>query len=287
MPRRTRPAPTTPRRAPARGLTTPRRAPARGMTLLEVLIVVALAGLLSGAVVVGLGSATNAKLKAATTLVGSAIRGAYARSAATSRPVRVVFDFDQRRVWLEEASGRMLARAADPLLTGGADPATAAEQAAAAQADAILKGPKAPKPTFRPVRQLGLEDDKASAAAAATAAAARAAAQNPNAPPVPTAAPVPASFGRELGSGIRFREVHATHQAAPARSGRAYLYVWPGGQTETAYVQIAKGENPTDADTMTLVVHPLTGRVRVLPGAKAVAMPKPGEESERGEPGGF
>lgn len=266
----------------------PFRALARGLTLLEVLIVVALAGLLSAGVVVGMGSATNARLKAATTLVASAIRGAYARSAATSRPVRVVFDFDQRRVWLEEASGQMLARTADPLLTGGADPATAAEQAAAAQADAILKGPRAPKPTFRPVRQLGLEDDKASAAAAASLAAA-AAAQNPNAAPTATAtlAPTPVSFGRELGTGIRFREVHATHQAAPARAGRAYLYVWPGGQTETAYVQIAKGETPTDADTLTLTVHPLTGRVRVLPGAKTVAMPKPGEASERGEPGGF
>ncbi len=270
--------------------TAARRALSRGLTLLEVLIVVTLIGLLSGAVVVGMGSATNAKLKAGSTLVASSIRAAYSRSAATSRPVRVVFDFDQQRVWLEEGSGRMLARTADPMLTGGADPATAAEQAAAQQADSILKGPKAPKPTFRPVRQLGLEDDAASAAAAASIAAAAAATANPGAAvaPTSTAPAAPASYGRALGSGIRFREVHATHQAAPARSGRAYLYVWPGGQTETAYVQVAKGENPSDADTLTLVVHPLTGRVRLLPGAKTVPMPKtPEEASERGEPGGF
>jgi general secretion pathway protein H len=256
------------------------------MTLLEVLIVVTLAGLLSGAVVMGMGSATNAKLKAASTLVSSAIRGAYARSAATSRPVRVVFDFAQNRVWLEESRGRMLARTADPLLTGGADPATAAEQAAAAQADTILKGPKAPKANFYPVRQLGLEDESVAAAAATAKAVAAASAAGT---PLPAGtAPVPVSYGRALGSGIRFREVHATHQAAPARNGRAYLYVWPGGQTETAYVQVAKGENPTDADILTLVVHPLTGRVRLLNGAKTVVIPKtPEEETERAEPGGL
>ncbi|HEU4537294.1 MAG TPA: prepilin-type N-terminal cleavage/methylation domain-containing protein, partial [Polyangiaceae bacterium] len=279
--------PARPPAAPSRAA----RAARRGLTLLEVLIVVTLAGLLSGAVVMGMGSATNAKLKAASTLVSSAIRGAYARSAATSRPVRVVFDFDQQRVWLEEGTGRMLARTADPLATGGADPATAAEQAAAAQADTILKGPRAPRPTFRPVRQLGLEDDAASAAAAAKLAAATAS-QMGAPPPLPTAAgtapPPPASYGRALGAGIRFREVHSTHQAAPARAGRAYLYVWPGGQTETAYVQIAKGTAPTDADTLTLVVHPLTGRVRMLSGAKTVAMPRsPEEATERAEPGGF
>jgi general secretion pathway protein H len=185
----------------------------------------------------------------------------------------------------------MLARAADPLLTGGADPATAAEQAAASQAEAVLKGPRVPKPTFRPVRQLGLEDDAAAAGAVAAASAAAAAAGTapPGAATATAAAPAaPSSYGRALGSGIRLLEVHSAHQATPARTGRAYLYVWPGGQTERAYVQIARGSSPTDADTLTLVVHPLTGRVQMLPGAKTVPMPQtPEQASERSEAGGF
>src|SRR5687767_9059792 len=108
------PAPMPARRRPPPPAARAARARARALTLLEVLVVVTLIGLLSGSVVIGMGSATNAKLKAASTMVSSAIRSAYARSAATSRPVRVVFDFDQQRVWLEEASGRMLARTADP-----------------------------------------------------------------------------------------------------------------------------------------------------------------------------
>ena len=184
-------------------------------------------------------------------MVAAAIRSSYARAASTGKPQRVVFDFELRRVWLEEATGQMLAVNGDVTQTGGADAATTAEKTAVEQADKLLKGPRPSKAMFSPVKQLGLDED-------------------------PTAKVQ--SPGRELGKNIYFREMNMPHQAAPARTGRAYLFVWPGGLTEQAYIQIAKGTTPTDKDTMTLFVHPLTGRVTVVAGAKTLVVPFSPEE---------
>ena len=224
----------------------PRR---RGFTLIEVMVVTVIAASLMAAVVMGIGAATNARLKGACTLVASAIRSAYTRSSATGKAQRVVFDFQQRRVWIEESAGRMLVQEADLGKTGGADPATDAEKKSALEADRILKGPRAPKPTFRPVKNAGISDDEKGA-------------------------------GRELGSAIHFREVMVNHQVDVTRDGRAYLYMWPGGQTELSYIQIAKGDHPTDSDTMTLLVHPLTGAVKIVSGAKTIRVDDQASERE-------
>jgi general secretion pathway protein H len=222
------------------------------------MVVIALGALLTGALIAGVGSATNARLKSSCTLVASAIRTAYARATATAKPVRVVFDFEQRRLWLEEGSSPMLTTAQDPTMTGGADPATALEKAASEQASQILKGPRAPKPLFKSVKEPTLDEGNK-------------------------------TQGRPLERGIRFWEIHTAHQVTPLRQGRAYLYMWPGGMTETAYLQISKGEEDANAsNSMTLSVHPLTGRVRVLSGLQTVRFPSATDSaSEREDRGVF
>ena len=237
------------------------RGAGRGFTLIELLVVVALAAILMGSVVMGMGAVTNAKLKGAATLVSAAIRTAYTRASATAKPMRIVLDLDRSRVWLEEGSNQMLVVERDYSMTGGADPATDAERKAAEQTSRILKGPTLPKPTFRAVKETALEDDQGAKG----------------------------DLGRPLGRNIRFREVQIAHQAEPQREGRAYLYVWPGGVTELAYIQLAKGAAPTDNDTMTLFVHPLTGKVKIVPGAKTLRVSGQTNEeaSEREDRGNF
>jgi general secretion pathway protein H len=233
-----------------------RRARLRAFTLIELLVVVTLVSVMMGAVIMGMGAVTNAKLKSSATLVSAAIRSAFTRASATAKPMRVVLDLDKNRLWLEEGSNQMLVQDKDLSLTGGADPATEAEKAAAEQTSRILKGPKAPKPTFKAIKQAGFEDDDGES-------------------------------GRALGTNIRFREVHIAHQAEPLNEGRAYLYVWPGGLTELAYIQVAKGTSPTDDDTMTLLVHPLTGKVKIVRGVKTIRIPQPGEDMSDREDSNF
>lgn len=246
-------SPPEPRR-PRRSAATRR---ARAFTLIELIVVVALASMLMGGVIIGMGSVTNAKLKGAVTMVSSAIRSAYTRASAVSKPMRVVFDLDGSRVWLEEGSNKMLVNDQDPTQSGGADPATEAERLAAEQANKILKGPVIPKPRFQAVKQAGFEEDE------------------------------PGKPGRALGGKLRFREIHVYHQPEPLREGRAYLYLWPGGQTEQAYIQIAKSPDADDSGVMTLTVHPLTGKVRVLNGPQTLPMQGVGQETfEREDRGG-
>lgn len=225
----------------------------RAFTLIELLVVLAIASLLMGGVIMGLGSVTNAKVKGAATLVSAAIRSAYTRASATAKPTRVVFDLDTSRVWIEEGSSKMLVQSDDYASNGGAEAATEAERKASEEASRVLKGPQAPKPTFRPVKQVGFEEEEAG------------------------------KPGRALGGKIRFREVHVMHQTEPVREGRAYLYVWPGGQTELAYIQVAKSAEPDETAILTLTVHPLTGKVKVLTGAQTLPMPGVGQETQERE----
>ncbi len=233
-----------------------RRATSRGMTLIELLVVVALVALLSGGIVVGMGSVTNAKMKGAATLITAAIRSARTRASAVAKPMRVVLDIDGSRVWLEEGSRPMLV--SDQAPAGGADAATETERRASEEAQKLLKGPAIPKPAFKAVKQAGFEPDESG------------------------------KPGRELGGRTRFREINVIHQTEALREGRAYLYVWPGGQTEQAYIQLAKSADTTsDSDVLTLTVHPITGKVKLWPGIKTLPFGIPGAEvHEREDSGG-
>jgi general secretion pathway protein H len=231
------------------------RARNRGFTLLELIVVVVLSGMMMSAVVVSLGAVTNAKLKAAATMVAAAIRGAYTRSSSTSNPTRVVLDLEDNRIWLEEGSRQMLVQAKDYGLNGGAEPATQAEKDAIRESESIVKGPKAPRTNFKTIKQIGFEaDDKGG------------------------------GVGRSLGKNISFREVFVAHQAEAVREGRTYLYVWPGGQTEMAYIQLMKHKGEGERDVMTLFVHPLTGKVSIKTGTHTIRFPEnPEDNSERDE----
>jgi general secretion pathway protein H len=200
------------------------------MTLIEILIVVALIALLSGTVVFGSGMLKSTRLRSAAGLIVSGVRLAQTRASASGKPVRMVFDIDHQRVMLEEAKGSVMLRKKEEKNTGGgADPATEAEQAAHAEADRILQGVHSERASFEPVKQFGFDGDDA-------------------------------AQGRSLGDGIRFRQVQTEHDLQPRTEGRAYLYVWPGGETERVSIQLFQGgEDPG----LTVSVSPLTGRAQI------------------------
>ena len=227
----------------------------RAMTLIEVLITVALIAVVTGAAVMGFGVREQAKLRRSAVLIAGAVRIAYGHANATSKTVRLVFDFDGRTVMLEESSSPLLLVKGEK--TGGAAAATEAEREAIEAGESLLKGPQPPRPTFEPTRAFGWTPEEGQP-------------------------------GKALESGIRFLAVETAHNEEAEDSGRAYLYFWPGGQTERAAIQLVKGssegdEHP-DEDVMTVVVSPLTGKTVIKKGK--VAMPRPrtdAEESDREE----
>lgn len=210
---------------------------------------VVLIAVLSGAIVFGSGLVADTRLRTAAALVVNGIRLGLTRANSTGHPARLVFDFDEQRVILEETSSLKMLREKGDSKTGGAEAATEAEKAAVEEAERILDGPKAERASFQPVKQFGFDGSDASS-------------------------------GRELGSGIAYRMVQTEHDDVAVTGGRAYLYFWPGGRTETAVIQL---ERSTD-DAVTVSVSALTGRAHIQRGE--VALPEPrsdGQYSEREE----
>jgi general secretion pathway protein H len=222
-----------------------------GVTLIEVLVAIALIAVLSGAAMLGTGVLAGARLKRSASMIAGAVRIAYAHANAKSRPVRLVFDFDERMLLLEESQSALHVKKNDK--TGGAAAATEAERAAIEEAESILKGPRAPRPDFQPTKAFGwnVEDERP---------------------------------GKALERGIRFLQVETGHQEEPINEGRAYLYFWPGGQTERAAIQLVMSDasEADDSSALTVLVSPLTGKAEIKKGN--VSMPRPrdaDEESER------
>jgi general secretion pathway protein H len=227
------------------------------VTLIEVLVSLMLIALLTGSMVLGMGALSQARLKRSSTLIAGAIKVAYNHANSSARPARLVFDFDARTVTLEQGEGPMLLRRGEK--TGGALGATEAEQEAEAAAAEVSDGPRAPRASFQPVKATGLpggsEDQE----------------------------------DKTLADGIYFRQIEVEHEEGPVTSGRAYLYFWPGGQTERAVLQLMLGsdaEAVEDDDVITLNVAPLTGKVNIVGGAQTLERPQTDEEeSERDDTG--
>lgn len=235
-----------------------RRATSRAMTLIEVLIVMALIALILSAVVIGSGQMASSRLRHSSTMIVGAVRVGFSRATASSKTVRLVMDFDENALWLEEGDQPHLVQSKDSSGTGGAEAATVAEKQALEESGRILKGPSAPRTAFKEIDAMGL------------------------------VASEPGKGHKPLERGIKFRRVQAAHDDEARSSGRAYLYFWPGGQTERAAIQLKAGDGDDERNTVTLLVAPLTGRVTIKDGA--VDMPRPyddKEASDREDPGTF
>ena len=206
-----------------------------GMTLIEVLVVLVLVGLLTSVVVLGIGGIGSARLRGSATLVISLSKVAITRANATGRPVRIVFDLEQNRIALEEATGSRLLRVkeGDKSTGAGAEASTDAEKQAEAQAENFLQGARVARPNFVPTKRVELGGENMGA-------------------------------GRALESGIVYRQIQTDHDSKARTEGRAYLYFWPGGATEWASVQLkSKGKK----DVLTVLISPLTGRSQIKLGA--------------------
>jgi general secretion pathway protein H len=225
------------------------RSRARGVTLIEVMIVLVLVAVMTGLGLGALGMAESARLRSSAAMIASAIRVAYGHANASSKVTRLVFNLEQRTVAIEEAQGQLWLAKNDR--TGGAAAATEAERKAQEEAESIFQGPRAPRPSFRPVKVFGFGNSDKN---------------------------IPA---KELERGVRFLQIETGHQDDVAKTDQAYLYFWPGGQTERAGVQICVSTCTLDSDVLTLFVSPLTGKVDMRKGK--VAMPRPRDDNEESE----
>lgn len=224
------------------------RSRSRGLSLVEVLIVLALMALIMGGVVLGSGQMSSSRLRHSSTMIAGAARVAFSRSTASAKTVRLVMDFTDNALWLEEGDQPHLVQSRDVSGTGGAAAATDAERHVLDETSRILKGPTAPRTSFKEIDAMGL------------------------------VASEPGKGHKPLERNIKFKQVQTAHDDEPRKEGRAYLYFWPGGQTERAAIQLQIGQGEEAAHVVTLVVAPLTGKVTVKDGA--IELVKPSDDKE-------
>jgi general secretion pathway protein H len=222
----------------------------RGFTLVEVLIVVALIALLAGSVAFGPGMLRSSQVRSAATLLVSGVRLGITRANNSGRPVRLVIDFEKRRVLLEEATTRRFVRDSKDI-AGGAEVATEEEKTEQEKNDSIVDGPRAPRAQFQPIKEL----------------------QDPEG----------GEPGRALGAGVQLISVQTEHDETPITDGRAYVYFWPGGITERAAIHLKR--MASDDAGLTVLVSALTGRAKIERGHVELAPVQSDEDgfSEREE----
>ncbi len=233
------------------------RSRARGLTLIEVLIVMALLALILSAVVIGSGQLASTRMRKSATMITGAIRVGFSRASATSKTVRLVMDYGESAIWLEEGDQPHLVQSKDLTGTGGAAAATEAERLALDEGNRLLKGPTPPRTAFREIDAMGL------------------------------AASEPGKGHKPLERGIKFYQAQMQHDDKPIKEGRAYLYFWPGGMTERAAITLRIGESEDERDAITLIVAPLTGKVTIKDGVAEIPNPQDDKEKSDREDTGF
>jgi len=221
----------------------PQQSGRRGLTLVEVIITVSLITLITGALVFGSGMVGSSHLRAGASLVVASVRAAVTEANSSGKTVRLVFDFEAKRVLLESAAGSVLKDKVEPPDAG--EHGNSLELSATAESQRILSGASLHGPDFLPVKSFGPE-------------------------------------GKKLDRGVQFREIQIQHDAEPLTTGRAYLYFWPGGETEWASIQLSRTDS---GDALTVMVSALSGRARIEKGK--VGLPTRNDDgsiSEREEP---
>ena len=226
----------------------------RGFTLIEIVIVLAIIGLIAGMGVRGLRSLARSDLRADSTHLAGAMRFLFDRASVTGRTHRLVLDLEGGKYWAEVTDDKFYvpheAETAEQTRRREADEAKedeekhAAEEKASNTAASDLFGSSSGLPMGSSYDPAKLEIGEFKPRRARFAAFKEMALK-----------PVTLKKKRVI-----FRSVYTPRSTEPVTTGRAYIYFFPLGQTEAAIVSLSD----PDGDTVySLVAHPITGRVRV------------------------
>lgn len=196
---------------------------ARGFTLIELGVVIGILALVAMVVVPSIEAAFGVRTREEAARVAGSIRAMYGESVLSGNTCRLVFDLDEHRYWPECASGRVAVAGQEESLRG----------ARVEEREDRFYGTEEEEEAWRQIQA------KSEFGAFESGLA-------------PT---------RSLPDPVRIASVWTQHQTEPYEAGTAFLYFFPNGQSERAWIHVSDED-----DTYTIVVTPMTGRTRVMEG---------------------
>ncbi|AKU91325.1 pilus assembly FimT family protein [Vulgatibacter incomptus] len=194
----------------------------RGFTLLELLVVIGVVVALGMAVIPSIEAVMGVKTREEVGKLAGSIRAMYGEAALSGRTCRLVFDLDETLWWPECGAGRVRVSQREESSRGARVEEKAKDKWTTEEEKEAMAEVEA-KRAFAPYESGSLA---------------------PN---------------RRLPEGTTFESVWTQHQTEPYTKGKAYLYFFPQGQTERAYLHVGDGR-----DTYTIIVNPMTGRTKVV-----------------------
>jgi general secretion pathway protein H len=235
----------------------------RGFTLIELMVAMAVAALLFGALILGLGAVTGARARKAMGELGGAARSLYDTAALTGNTCRLVLLLPRD----DSAEFAYRAECANGPVTSSMDRDQEIRDATKAAVEAYKKGNRGSRSANPP------PDPRAGASGSGSYGSYGSSGSSGSTlldlldsekARVEKAAQFSVFTTSEIQprkmSGVRV-SVWTSHQRAKIDTGLAYLYFFPQGYTERAQVTVRQGNN-----VWTLLVSPITGRTSIVDG---------------------
>ena len=228
-------------------MATPRRSTAGGFTLIEVMVVFAIVALMAAATTQGFRALRKADLREASTHMSGAVRYLFDRASTTGKIHRLVIDMEQGMYWAEVSDDKFFipreAESEEALRTREDKEADEDEEEARKREQAeraAQSGKSAPASSSFDLSKLEVGDFRPKRARFAS---------------FKDLALKPIRLKK-----VKVQSVYTPRVTDPLTSGRGYIYFFPLGQTEPAIVTLS---NPEGDSVYSIVVHPITGRVRI------------------------
>lgn len=216
-----------------------------GFTLFEILVAMAIMGLVLGIVVSNMSDFLELDMKKAANKLAATMRYIYNKSATEGCYIRLIIDFQEQTYWVEATT--------DPVLVEKEDESDRKRS---------KKEDKKKKEEQEKKEKEGKKDGEKEAAEAKGEEAAEGEGPKKLKPKEPVFGQVDSSLLRptRLPETIYFKDVYVEHLSAPVDGGKVAIFFFPNGYVEKAVINL-RDEN--DELVYSLKTSPLSGEVGI------------------------
>jgi len=196
-----------------------------GFTLLEILVALAILGLMLGLVTTQMGDFFSANMKSATGKLSSTIRYLHDKASTQSLYIRLTFDFEKNGYWVEATTERFLLLSPEEIEKEKEEiEKEKEEKETPPEEGAVEYTRKYRNPEFGAVDEFLLR---------------------------------PVTFP----NGVFLKDIYTSHDKGPVDAGKAFIHFFPNGTIEPAVINLRDEE---DEVHFSIQINPIVGSTIIL-----------------------